>query len=172
MDEMKARFVKKQNTISFSAPWQQRAISGLTVSWEYGTLADMKTTMDIPDDLFRTAKSHAALTGAKLKDLLAEGLRQVLASSQASTTAPPHSSIPKRKRPSHPPVPARRKGKLSITNEIIAELDDENLLRRAFGGHYRLRHAPVKVSEGNEIRPLTNEELARLFEPEETLRPQ
>jgi hypothetical protein len=39
----------------------------------------MKTTLDIPDDLFREAKSRAALTGMKLKDLVADGLRLVLA---------------------------------------------------------------------------------------------
>ena len=38
----------------------------------------MRTTVDIPDALFRRAKSEAALRGRKLKDLVAEGLRLVL----------------------------------------------------------------------------------------------
>lgn len=38
----------------------------------------MKTTVDIPDKLFREAKSVAALRGSKLKDLVADGLRLVL----------------------------------------------------------------------------------------------
>ena len=38
----------------------------------------MKTTLEIPDDLFREAKSRAALTGVRLKDLVADGLRLVL----------------------------------------------------------------------------------------------
>jgi hypothetical protein len=38
----------------------------------------MRTTVDIPDELFRRAKSEAALRGRKLKDLVAEGLRLVL----------------------------------------------------------------------------------------------
>ena len=38
----------------------------------------MRTTVDIPDDLFRRAKSEAALQGRKLKDLVEEGLRLVL----------------------------------------------------------------------------------------------
>lgn len=38
----------------------------------------MRTTVDIPDDLFRRAKSEAALRGRKLKDLVEEGLRLVL----------------------------------------------------------------------------------------------
>ncbi len=38
----------------------------------------MRTTIDIPDDLFRLAKSEAALRGRKLKDLVEDGLRLVL----------------------------------------------------------------------------------------------
>jgi hypothetical protein len=38
----------------------------------------MRTTIDIPDDLFRRAKSQAALRGRKLKDLVEEGLRAVI----------------------------------------------------------------------------------------------
>jgi len=38
----------------------------------------MRTTVDIPDELFRRAKSEAALRGRKLKDLVEEGLRVVL----------------------------------------------------------------------------------------------
>ena len=37
----------------------------------------MKATLDIPDDLFREAKSRAALTGVRLEDLVADGLRLV-----------------------------------------------------------------------------------------------
>jgi hypothetical protein len=35
----------------------------------------VKTTLEIPDELFRAAKAKAALEGVKLKDLFAEGLR-------------------------------------------------------------------------------------------------
>ncbi|HLY45142.1 MAG TPA: hypothetical protein VKQ73_06155 [Stellaceae bacterium] len=35
----------------------------------------MRTTVDIPDELLRRAKSEAALRGRKLKDLIEEGLR-------------------------------------------------------------------------------------------------
>ncbi len=41
----------------------------------------MKTTLEIPDDLFREAKVKAALEGRKLKDLVAEGLRLRIAQS-------------------------------------------------------------------------------------------
>ena len=39
----------------------------------------MKTTVELPDDLARRVKAAAALRGRKLKDLVAEGLRLVLA---------------------------------------------------------------------------------------------
>ena len=38
----------------------------------------MRTTVNIPDDLFRRAKSEAALRGRKLQDLFEEGLRAVV----------------------------------------------------------------------------------------------
>jgi hypothetical protein len=40
----------------------------------------MKTTIEVPDDLYRRAKAEAALRGRKLKDLVEEGLRHVLES--------------------------------------------------------------------------------------------
>ncbi len=38
----------------------------------------MKTTIELPDDLYRKAKSMAALQGRKLKDLFEEGLRRIV----------------------------------------------------------------------------------------------
>jgi hypothetical protein len=38
----------------------------------------MKTTIELPDALYRRAKASAALNGRKLKDLIEEGLRLVL----------------------------------------------------------------------------------------------
>ena len=38
----------------------------------------MKTTVELPDELYRRAKAEAALRGRKLKDLVEEGLRLVL----------------------------------------------------------------------------------------------
>ena len=49
----------------------------------------MRTTVDIPDELLRRAKSEAALSGRKLKDLVEEGLRLVLALPPAGGEAPP-----------------------------------------------------------------------------------
>lgn len=38
----------------------------------------MKTTVDLPEELYRRAKAEAALRGQKLRDLVAEGLTRVL----------------------------------------------------------------------------------------------
>ena len=48
----------------------------------------MKTTVEVPDDLYRRAKAEAALRGRKLKDLIEEGLRLVLASPQTARKRP------------------------------------------------------------------------------------
>ena len=39
----------------------------------------MKTTVELPDELYRRAKAQAALRGRKLKELIEEGLRLMLA---------------------------------------------------------------------------------------------
>ena len=48
----------------------------------------MKTTIEVPDDLYRRAKSEAALRGRKLKDLVEEGLRRVLEAPPDTTRHP------------------------------------------------------------------------------------
>jgi predicted transcriptional regulator len=40
----------------------------------------MKTTIEIPDELYRKAKSMAALRGRKFKDLIEEALRLIVES--------------------------------------------------------------------------------------------
>jgi hypothetical protein len=59
----------------------------------------MRTTVEIPDELFRRAKSEAALRGRKLKDLVEEGLRLVLQDERqpADAERPP---TPRKRRPS------------------------------------------------------------------------
>lgn len=44
----------------------------------------MKTTIELPDDLFRRAKATAALRGIKLRELIEEGLLRVLDNSDGS----------------------------------------------------------------------------------------
>jgi hypothetical protein len=48
----------------------------------------MKTTVELPDDLYRRAKATAALRGRRLKDLVEEGLRLVLQSRRNSPSPP------------------------------------------------------------------------------------
>jgi hypothetical protein len=48
----------------------------------------MKTTVEVPDELYRRAKAEAALRGRKLRELIEEGLRLVL---ETPTTKPPTS---------------------------------------------------------------------------------
>ena len=45
----------------------------------------MRTTVDLPDELYRRAKAEAALRGRKLKDLVEEGLRRVLEAPEPET---------------------------------------------------------------------------------------
>jgi hypothetical protein len=48
----------------------------------------MKTTVEIPDELYRRAKAEAALRGRKLKDLVEEGLRLELERAPATRRHP------------------------------------------------------------------------------------
>lgn len=48
----------------------------------------MKTTVDLPDDLYRRAKAEAALRGRKFKDLVEQGLRLVLETPRTESPRP------------------------------------------------------------------------------------
>jgi hypothetical protein len=48
----------------------------------------MKTTVELPEALYRQGKSEAALRGRKLKDLVEEGLRRVLQAPSDATREP------------------------------------------------------------------------------------
>lgn len=48
----------------------------------------MRTTIDLPDPLFREVKSTAAQRGLKLKDFIAESLRAALRQDDKCTAAP------------------------------------------------------------------------------------
>jgi predicted component of type VI protein secretion system len=55
----------------------------------------MKTTVELSDELFRRAKSEAALRGRKFKDLVEEGLRMVLQAPPGSAARPNLSELMK-----------------------------------------------------------------------------
>jgi len=46
----------------------------------------MKTTLELPDDLYRQAKTRAASQNRKVKDLVSEGLRGVLTAHPATAS--------------------------------------------------------------------------------------
>lgn len=82
----------------------------------------MRTTLDLPDDLFREAKSRAALEGVKLKELMERFVRDGLRRTDASDT------LTQRIR-SDIPIPERwRNGAPRVrimTNAEMQELFDE-----------------------------------------------
>ncbi len=88
----------------------------------------MRTTLDLPDALFREVKAKAALEGVKLKDLLT---RYVESGLRAPVPEPPsgRSKLPVIKRRGKERIP-------SLTGERQAELEEkEDLakLNRSFG---------------------------------------
>jgi hypothetical protein len=58
----------------------------------------MKTTVDVPDELYRRAKAEAALRGRKLRDLVEEGLRLVLEAPRKTRRSPGLAELTKRAR--------------------------------------------------------------------------
>jgi hypothetical protein len=69
----------------------------------------MKTTFEIPDELFRQAKSRAALDGRTLRDLMIEGLEYAVARPAAGH--PLHTV-------KFPIIKSTRKGR-KITDEMV-----------------------------------------------------
>lgn len=80
----------------------------------------MRTTIDLPDELFRQAKAKAALDGLKLKDLIAryveEGLKGL-----------PLQASPRRRERSELPVARAATGRAlpALSNEEIQRILDE-----------------------------------------------
>ena len=58
----------------------------------------MKTTIEVPDELYRRAKAEAALSGRKLRDLVEDGLRLVLETSGKKRRPPSLAGLTKRAR--------------------------------------------------------------------------
>ena len=87
----------------------------------------MKTTLDIPDDLFREAKSRAALKGTKLKDLVADGLRLVLAGG-VTRSAPRRVQFP---------IIKARPGAPVITKQMV-DVAEEQALKEEAEHHAKL----------------------------------
>jgi len=90
------------------------------VLWEYGRV---KTTVEIPDELFREAKATAARRGTRLKDLMADGLRLALG------------RAPKARRQARFPIISAKQGapKLTATKvkAVLAEEAEAEALQHA-----------------------------------------
>ncbi len=71
----------------------------------------MRTTIEIPDDLFRKAKAQAALEGVRLRDVIERGLRLALA--QPAAPMPRRGNFPLHR--------SRRPGALSAEDVRRAE---------------------------------------------------
>jgi hypothetical protein len=80
----------------------------------------MRTTIDLPDELFRQAKAKAALDGLKLKDLIARYVEQGLRGTPSQTA-------PRRRERSELPVARAAKGRAlpALSNAEIQRILDE-----------------------------------------------
>jgi predicted component of type VI protein secretion system len=58
----------------------------------------IRTTVEVPDDLYRRAKAEAALRGRRLKDIVEEGLRLVLEAPRKTRRRPSLAGLMKRAR--------------------------------------------------------------------------
>lgn len=86
----------------------------------------MRTTIDLPDDLFRQAKAQAALDGTSLKDLMTrfveQGLRKMSGTRSSRTRRSP---IPVARAATGRPIPAMS------NSELYRLLDEEDAERNA-----------------------------------------
>ncbi len=72
----------------------------------------MRTTVDIPDTVYRELKAKAVRENRSVKELILRGVKVELRSG----------SVKKRKRVSLPLVPSRRPGSLEVDNDKIYDL--------------------------------------------------
>jgi hypothetical protein len=90
----------------------------------------MRTTIDIPDELYREAKARAALDGVKLKDLFTEALREKL-------RAPAPKA--RRHRTKFPIIKSTRTDK-KITDEMVKEALEQEYIEEAQRHAQFMRH--------------------------------
>ena len=63
-------------------------IDSLTCPHKYGSILIVKTTLEIPDAIFRRARSEAAQRGISLREFVAEAMREKLAGRDGSLEKP------------------------------------------------------------------------------------
>jgi hypothetical protein len=72
----------------------------------------MRTTVDIPDSLYRRLKSRAASEGSSVKELILRGTQQVLKEKPRKPN----------RRVKFPLIPSKEPGTLQLNNERIFEI--------------------------------------------------
>ena len=84
----------------------------------------MKTTLEIPDSLFKQVKARAALDGLKLKDLVSSALSAYLTK--------PKTNAAEETKPCPFPLVRGKGGPLmkQMSNETIAKLEEEEDIER------------------------------------------
>jgi hypothetical protein len=93
----------------------------------------VRTTLDLPDPVFRDLKTKAAREGVTLKDLVTSFVKEGLYGKQEATPKPVRSPLPE-------PLPSRGGPPLSLTNAEIEELLLQEDLERC---GYKPRTNPV-----------------------------
>jgi hypothetical protein len=56
--------------------------------WKSGFIDIMKTTLEVPDELYRRVKARAALRKRKIRDFVEEGLRMALEADERGLSYP------------------------------------------------------------------------------------
>ncbi len=87
--------------------------------WESGNLGFMKTTLEIPDELYRAVKAKAAMEGRRVTDVVIEGLRLVLGKSETVV-----------KRVEFPIIKSSKRGKKITMGDLekaLEEMDQADL---------------------------------------------
>ena len=73
--------------------------SHVTARHKYGTMDQMRTTVDIPDGMYRQLKSRAAREGSSTRALILRGVRELLKSKRRKAGVPVSLPIVRSKRP-------------------------------------------------------------------------
>jgi hypothetical protein len=102
-------------------PCGDPVVPSLTAAHKSIKMGDMRTTIDLPDELFRQAKAKAALDGMRLKDLITRFVEQGLRQSALSST------VPLRRRRSELPVARAATGRMlpDLTHAEIHRILEE-----------------------------------------------
>ena len=82
----------------------------------------MRTTIDLPDDLFRKAKARAAMQGQALKDLVADALKLLLQTPKEATATP---------RRTHFPIVKPKDPNRKLTPEMVTAATEQLLAEEA-----------------------------------------